>query len=142
MTPVEEQAVAIVGRDLETDEGRVPYVYQDSLGYWTLGVGFLSTSGRAASCCPKRSTSSCSNRIRKVLAGCQGEAWYPAVANDPVRLAGVLNMQFQLGSESDEKFVNSFRFIAAKDWKRRGREPAAVALGQADAGPRWPRHSI
>ena len=23
------------------DEGRIPYAYQDSLGYWTCGVGFL-----------------------------------------------------------------------------------------------------
>jgi lysozyme len=117
MTPVEEQAVAIVGRDLETDEGRVPYVYQDSLGYWTLGVGFLVDKRKGGKLLPEEIDFILQNRIRKLLAGCQGEAWYPAVANDPVRLAGVLNMQFQLGSESDEKFVNSFRFIAAKDWK-------------------------
>lgn len=28
-------------KELEDDEGRVPYAYQDHLGYWTCGVGFL-----------------------------------------------------------------------------------------------------
>ena len=27
--------------DLRRDEGDVPYAYQDSRGYWTIGVGFL-----------------------------------------------------------------------------------------------------
>ena len=28
-------------KQLIRDEGNVPYAYQDSLGYWTIGVGFL-----------------------------------------------------------------------------------------------------
>ena len=28
-------------KQLMRDEGDVPYAYQDSLGYWTIGVGFL-----------------------------------------------------------------------------------------------------
>lgn len=28
-------------KELEEDEGRVPYAYQDHKGYWTAGVGFL-----------------------------------------------------------------------------------------------------
>lgn len=28
-------------KQLIRDEGDVPYAYQDSLGYWTIGVGFL-----------------------------------------------------------------------------------------------------
>jgi len=30
-----------VRRQLIRDEGDVPYAYQDSLGYWTIGAGFL-----------------------------------------------------------------------------------------------------
>lgn len=117
MTPAEEQALAILERDLETDEGRVPYAYKDSLGYWTIGVGILIDKLKGGKLLPEEIDFILRNRTKRVLAGAQPEAWYPAVANDPVRLAGVLNMQFQLGSESDEKFVNSFRFIAKKDWK-------------------------
>lgn len=28
-------------KQLIRDEGDVPYAYQDSLGYWTIGAGFL-----------------------------------------------------------------------------------------------------
>lgn len=33
---------------VEQDEGRVPYAYQDSLGYWTIGVGFLIDKRKGA----------------------------------------------------------------------------------------------
>jgi len=33
--------IAALKADLERDEGRVPYAYTDSEGYWTCGVGFL-----------------------------------------------------------------------------------------------------
>ena len=31
----------MIKKQLIRDEGDVPYAYQDSLGYWTIGVGFL-----------------------------------------------------------------------------------------------------
>lgn len=31
----------LVAQDLKRDEGWVPHAYQDHLGYWTLGYGFL-----------------------------------------------------------------------------------------------------
>ena len=34
--------------DLERDEGRIPYAYQDSEGYWTCGVGFLIDKRKGA----------------------------------------------------------------------------------------------
>ena len=30
-----------IKKQLMRDEGNVPYAYKDSLGYWTIGVGFL-----------------------------------------------------------------------------------------------------
>ena len=120
MTNTETAAMAILAHDLEIDEGRVPYAYTDSLGYQTIGVGILIDKRKGGKLLPEEIDFILNNRMKKVLAGVVGEPWYPAVANDPVRLAGVLNMQFQLGSESDEEFANSFRYIAAKNWPKAG----------------------
>jgi lysozyme len=120
MTPAETKALDILESDLRGDEGNVPYAYTDSLGYLTIGVGILIDKRKGGKLYPEEIDFILRNRTKMVLAGAQPEAWYPAVANDPVRLAGVLNMQFQLGGGSDEVFVNSFRFIQAGDWKNAG----------------------
>ena len=126
MTPTETKALDILEADLRTDEGNVPYVYNDSLGYATIGVGILVDKRKGGRLYPEEIDFILRNRTKRVLAGAQPESWYPAVADDPVRLAGVLNMQFQLGSESDEAFANSFRYIAARNWRQ-----AAVNLRQS-----------
>lgn len=118
MTEAETRALQIVDKDLDTDEGVIPHAYQDHLGFWTIGRGILIDKRKGGKLLPEEIAFINQNRLKLLLAGVQGEPWYPAVANDPVRLAGILNMQFQLGSGSDEEFVNSFRFIAAKDWTK------------------------
>jgi lysozyme len=118
MTPAEQQALDMLAKDLEVDEGRVPYAYKDSLGYITIGVGILIDKRKGGKLYPEEIDFILANRIKRVLPDAQVEAWYPAVANDPVRLAAVLNMHFQMGSGVDEEFVNSFKAIGARDWKR------------------------
>lgn len=117
MTPSEQKAIEYLGRDLELDEGRVPYVYADSLGYWTIGVGCLVDKRKGGKLLPEEIDFILANRMKRALAGVIGEPWYPAVKDDPVRLAAILNMQYQLGSESDEAFVTTFAAVARKDWK-------------------------
>lgn len=116
MTPAEQQALAYLDHDLDGDEGTIPYVYQDHLGFWTIGRGILVDRRKGGKLLPEEVAFINQNRLKLLLAGVQGEPWYPAVANDPVRLAAILNMQFQLGSESDEEFVNSFACIELRDW--------------------------
>lgn len=117
MTPTETKAIAFLEGDLVIQEGTIPYVYPDQFGFWTIGNGFLVDKRKGGKLYPEEIQFILHNRALKTLAGCQNEAWYPAVANDPVRLAGVLNMQYQLGSNSDEKFVQSFDCIGKQDWK-------------------------
>lgn len=118
MTPAEQQALDMLAKDLEVDEGRVPYAYADSLGYWTIGVGFMIDKRKGGKLYPEEIDFILANRLKRILPDAQIEAWYPAVAKDPVRLAAVLNMHFQMGSGVDEMFVNSFKAIGAQDWKR------------------------
>ena len=108
----------MVDRDLDTDEGVIPYVYNDSLGFATIGRGILVDKRKGGKLYPEEIAFINRNRLGMLLAGVVDEPWYPAVADDPVRLGAILNMQFQLGSGSDEQFVNSFRFVAARDWSR------------------------
>lgn len=121
MTPAEQKALEILQKDLETDEGRVPYAYQDSLGFWTIGVGILIDKRKGGKLYPEEIDFILANRIKRILPDAQAESWYPSVANDPVRLAGILNMHFQMGSGVDEMFVNSFKMIAAKRWADAGK---------------------
>jgi lysozyme len=118
MTPSEQRAVEILAKDLIVDEGNVPYAYTDSLGYLTIGVGFLIDKRKGGKLFPEEIDFILANRIKRILPDAQVEAWYPAVANDPIRLAAVLNMHFQMGSGVDEMFVNSFKAIGARDWTK------------------------
>ena len=111
------QAEAIATADLVADEGNIPYAYQDSLGFWTIGIGILIDKRKGGKLFPEEIQFILHNRISKVIHEMQVEDWYRAVETDPVRLAALINMQFQLGTESDEEFINSFGFIAKKDWK-------------------------
>lgn len=119
-TAIEAAALAIVDKDFDTDEGVIPYVYLDSLGFQTIARGILVDKRKGGKLFPEEIAFINRNRLGMLLAGVGNEPWYSAVASDPVRLASVLNMQFQLGSGSDEAFVNSFRFIPARDWKLTG----------------------
>ena len=120
LTAVQAAALAIVDKDLDTDEGVVSHVYPDQFGYWTIGRGILVDKRKGGRLFPEELAFINRNRLSMLLAGVVTELWYPAIADDPVRLAGILNMQFQLGSGSDEAFANSFKFIAAKDWPLAG----------------------
>lgn len=117
MTPAEQQAVAYLSEDLPKDEGNVPYVYFDSLGFATIGIGFMVDRRKGGKLFPEEIAFILGNRIAKALAGVRDEPWFPAVRDDPVRLCAILNMQFQLGPESDEAFPNTFGAIARKDWR-------------------------
>lgn len=117
MTPAEQRAVTILDHDLDGDEGTVAYMYLDSLGFATIGRGILIDKRKGGKLLPEEIAFINQNRIALILRDCQREPWYPAVASDPVRLAAVMNMQFQMGEQADEKFANSFAAIARKDWK-------------------------
>jgi lysozyme len=117
MTPTEQQALAYADTDLDRDEGTIPYAYQDSLGYWTIGRGIMIDRRKGGRLLPEEMSFIDANRLKLLLTGVQKEPWYSAVRGDAVRLAAILNMQFQLGAGSDEVFANAFACIAKGDWR-------------------------
>lgn len=48
-TAIEAAALAIVDKDLDGDEGVLPYAYPDSLGFLTIGRGILIDKRKAVS---------------------------------------------------------------------------------------------
>lgn len=115
-TPTEDKALTYLSADIYAEEGRVLYAYPDNRGLLTIGEGFLIDK-RGGGLRPEEVDFIKRNRMTLTLAGAQKEAWYPAVASEPVRLAAILDFLYQLGDGGDEKFANSFSLIAKRDWK-------------------------
>lgn len=93
---------------LELHEGRVPYAYQDSLGFWTIGVGHLIDKRKGGALPPQIIEALLSYDIathQNLLIGA-----LPWVVNlDEVRYAVMVDMTFNLG-------VEPFDHDGFKDW--------------------------
>lgn len=81
---------------LHRDEGFVPHAYKDSLGYWTIGYGRLIDQRKGGHISQEEGEFLLGNDIEeKYLEVIGNIPW--AAALDPVRLAALVNMAFQLG---------------------------------------------
>lgn len=94
------------------DEGEIPYAYQDSEGYWTIGVGHLIDKRKGGGL-PKEIIDALLDwDIRqKTIEVTQAFPW--ATKLDPVRFAALTNMCFQLGTEGVKKFRNMLSALEA-----------------------------
>ena len=95
---------------LRRDEGEKFSVYQDHLGYWTIGVGVLVDGRKGGAITPAESAFLLQNRLddrERVLD--RALPWFKTL--DPVRRAALLNMAYQLGSAGLLQFVRSLDAI-------------------------------
>jgi lysozyme len=84
-------------RDLiSTHEGRIPYAYQDSLGYWTIGVGHL-IDHRKGGALPESIIDALLDYDIQEKRSHLDAALPWAAALDEVRYAVLLDMCFNLG---------------------------------------------
>lgn len=94
---------------LRRDEGEVLHVYQDSKGYWTIGVGILVDERKGGGITKEESTYLLRNRIAmKTDEIVKRFPWTKQL--DKVRFAVLLNMAFQMGVDGLAGFKN---FLAA-----------------------------
>lgn len=110
---------------IELHEGRVPYAYQDSLGYWTIGVGHLIDRRKGGHLPPSvidlLLDLDIAEHQAKLL---NAQPWVADL--DPVRQAVLFDMTFNLG-------VEPFDGDGYKDWPifvgqvRTGKYDAAAA---------------
>lgn len=88
---------ALLAKELERDEGFVPYAYQDSRGFWTLGIGRLIDKAKGGRITREEALYLKRNDIVRFKAELDKAApWWRTL--DAVRQRAVQNMTFNLGS--------------------------------------------
>lgn len=100
---------------LRRDEGEVLHAYQDSLGYWTIGVGVLIDSRKGGGITAEESALLLGNRLKtKELELRAALPWFDSL--DRVRQAALLNMAYQLGTRGVLGFAKMLDALRDQRW--------------------------
>lgn len=113
--------------DLETlkkqlirDEGMLLHAYQDSLGYWSIGVGRLIDERKHGGISQAEAMYLLNNDIAKhTKAVVDHLAWIDDIGT--VRLSALINMHFQLG-DNLWKFTKTLKLMEAHKWEEASKE--------------------
>lgn len=97
-------------KQLRRDEGEVLHVYQDSLGYFTIGVGRLVDKRKGGGITKEESTYLLNNDIDRKEKELLAKAPWIATL-DEARFGVMMNMAFQLGVEGLLKFRNTLGLV-------------------------------
>lgn len=108
---------------LSAHEGRVDHAYQDSLGYWTIGVGHLIDKRKGGSLPEFIIDALLDYDLGKHVRELQERAPW-VVSLDDVRQAVLYDMAFNLGVDGLLKFRNTLGLVQAGRYK----EAAAAML--------------
>lgn len=123
---------------LTRDEGRVPYVYQDSLGFWTIGVGHL-VDRRKGGRLPEQIID---DLLEYDMAEKTGQVLgaLPWVADlSPARQAVVICMAFQLGIEGLLMFKVSLGHLQRGDYALAAKNFLKSKAAREQTPDRWKR---
>lgn len=85
-------------RLISEEEGRIAHVYQDHLGYWTIGVGCLVDARKGGGLCDEAIDAQLEHDLARFRKQAESLPGY-ATLNE-VRQAVIISMLFQLGSLS------------------------------------------
>ncbi len=107
-TPLEERAT----EQLRRDEGEIFTAYQDSLGYWTIGIGVLIDKRRGGGITREESEYLFINRLRARMADLDALLPWWRTLDEP-RQGVLLNMSYQMGVLGLMGFVNTLKMIRA-----------------------------
>lgn len=116
---------ASLRQQLIVDEGLVLHAYQDSLGFWTIGVGRLIDPRKGGGISEAEALMLLDHDIDRVEAEVL-ERWPWMTQLDPARLNVVLNMAFNLGTAGLAKFKTTLVHIEAGRY-----EQAADAMSRS-----------
>ena len=110
----------LIQEELTRDEGNVPYAYQDSLGYWTIGIGHLIDRRKGGLLSQ--------DQISYIFLGDISEkmddldrsiSWWRNL--DEVRQRVLVNMCFNMGIAELLTFKNTLNFIQSGDYTNAAR---------------------
>ena len=111
--------LSLMDSELQRDEGYQPHVYQDSLGFWTIGNGFLVDKRRGGTLPEPVRALWLSLLVQECVRDIQNEPWFLACDTDARRRA-LVNMRFQLGAGGLRTFRRSLAAIQARKWLEAG----------------------
>lgn len=104
-----------ITEQLLRDEGEVLHAYQDSLGFWTIGVGRLIDKRKGGGISKTESAYLLSNDIAAREEALDARIPWWNELND-ARRGVLLNMSFQMGVEGLMGFVNTMRMVREGDY--------------------------
>ncbi len=110
--------------DLIRDEGSIPYGYKDSLGYLTLGVGFLIDKNQGGDLPDQVRDFWLDYLIAQKEKELDRAFPWAAGLPEPVR-RGLLNMLYNLGLSRLQGFHNMLAALQAGDWEKAATEALA-----------------
>lgn len=109
--------IGMLRSELERDEGVRTRMYQDSRGFWTVGIGHnLSID---------QNDFTVNTLFQNDVNGCEASLdlhwpWWRGL--DPVRQRVMLNMVFNMGSRTLAQFPKFLAAMQAEDWLTAGQE--------------------
>lgn len=99
-----------VEKQLRKDEGEVLTAYQDSLGFWTIGIGRLIDKRKGGGITQEESSYLFQNDLKKVISALDKRIpWWTKL--DETRKGVLINMSFQMGIDGLLGFKNTLRMI-------------------------------
>lgn len=99
---------------IKEHEGVVPHAYQDSRGYWTIGVGRLIDEALGGGLSDGEIDYLLANDIKRCRAEAEQYPWFNKM-NEP-RQAVILSMLFNLGRPRFDKFQNMQAALLVGDY--------------------------
>jgi lysozyme len=101
--------------DLVVDEGLITYLYYDSLGFATIGIGTCVDQRKGCGITEEEARYLAMNRVRPLVAALGRNLPHFAGYPHPVRRA-LMNMAYQLGVSGVMKFQHMLAAIEAGDY--------------------------
>ena len=112
--------VELLKQHLLRDEGVIPHVYFDHLGYATIGVGHLVDERLGGGLDQDVIEHQLANDIERVEIDLQTFPWWADL--HPVRQVAIANMRFQLGPTRFRGFKKMINALADKNYRRAAEE--------------------